>query len=216
MSLEKLLRSGAQPLQLRGEAGLIEALLDVPADGVAVKGTAVVCHPHSLYGGTMHHKVVQTMAKAFVQCGWRAVRFNCRGVGESAGVYDEGNGEADDLLAVIAQTAPQGRLCLAGFSFGTHVITNALERVHAERELVRMVLVGTAASRFAMQPVPSELHLKTLVIHGEEDDTVPIEPVYDWVREQGLPILVVPRVEHFFHGRLALLKQLVLRHIEAA
>lgn len=216
MSLEKLLQSGAQPLQLRGGAGFIEGLLDVPADGVEVKGTAIVCHPHSLYGGTMHHKVVQTMAKAFAQCGWRAVRFNCRGVGKSAGEYDEGNGEADDLLEVIAQTAPEGQLCLAGFSFGTHVITNALERVHAERDIVRLVLVGTAASRFDMQPVPSELHIKTLVVHGEEDDTVPIEPVYEWVRGQGLPILAVPGVEHFFHGKLALLKQLVLRHIEAA
>lgn len=216
MSLKKLLQSNSQPLQLHGKAGLIEALLDEPPADTPVKGTAVVCHPHSLYGGSMYHKVVQTMAKAFAQSGWRAVRFNCRGVGKSAGVYDEGRGEADDLLQVIAQTAPDGRLCLAGFSFGTHVITNALARLHAEREIARLVLVGTAASRFTMQPIPQELHLKTLVIHGEEDDTVPIEPVYEWVRAQELPILAVPGVEHFFHGKLDVLRGLVLRHIEAA
>lgn len=216
MSLEALLKSDSQSLSLQGGSGAIEGLLDEPAAGVEVKGTAVVCHPHSLYGGTMHHKVVQTMAKAFVQSGWRAVRFNCRGVGNSAGEYDDGNGEADDLLQVIEQTAPEGRLCLAGFSFGTHVITNALERIHAEREVARLVLVGTAASRFDMVPIPQALHVNTLAIHGEDDDTVPIEPVYAWVRQQGLPLLVVPGVEHFFHGKLGLLKSLVLRHIEAA
>ncbi|MBM3387462.1 MAG: alpha/beta hydrolase, partial [Betaproteobacteria bacterium] len=93
-----------QRLVLQGGAGAIEALLDVPANGL-VRGTAVIAHPHPLFGGTMNNKVVQTLARACVQTGWRAVRLNFRGVGASAGAYDEGRGEAADVLAVIGQVA---------------------------------------------------------------------------------------------------------------
>ena len=104
-------------LSLQGQAGHIEALLDEPSDGAAL-GTAVIAHPHPLFGGTMQNKVVQTLARAFVQSGWRAVRFNFRGVGASEGAYDEGRGEAIDMQQVISQVASQGPLALAGFSFG--------------------------------------------------------------------------------------------------
>lgn len=110
------MNSATQNLTLEGEVGVIEALLDVPA-GLQARGTAVIAHPHPLFGGTMHNKVVQTLARAFVQCGWQAVRFNFRGVGASAGQYDEGRGEALDMVRVIAQTAASGPLALAGFFF---------------------------------------------------------------------------------------------------
>jgi uncharacterized protein len=203
-----------QELRLQGGAGVVEALLDVPAD-TPVRGTAVIAHPHPLFGGTMHNKVVQTLARAFVQCGWQAVRFNFRGVGASVGAYDEGRGEAADMLAVIAQAAPSGSLALAGFSFGAFVTSHALLQLGAHRVPDKIVLVGTAASRFAVAPIAPELHERTLVLHGEQDDTVPLASVMDWARPQSLPVTVIPGVEHFFHGQLPLLKSLAVRHLLA-
>lgn len=208
------MNSATQSLTLQGQSGVIEALCDVPADGVA-RGTAVIAHPHPLFGGTMQNKVVQTLARAFVQCGWQAVRFNFRGVGASAGTYDEGRGEAADMLALIEQVAPEGPLALAGFSFGAFVTSHVAQSVARVRLLEKLVLVGTAASRFVVAPVAPELHDKTLVLHGEQDDTVPLASVMDWARPQSLPVMVIPGVEHFFHGQLPLLRSLVARHLRA-
>ena len=192
------MNSATQSLTLTGGAGPIEALLDLPAG--QPRGTAVIAHPHPLFGGTMHNKVVQTLARAFVQAGWRVLRFNFRGVGASAGVHDEGRGEAQDMLALVQQQAPEGPLALAGFSFGAFVTTQALAAL-APRQPEKVVLVGTAASRFAVAPIAPELHERTLVLHGERDDTVPLASVMDWARPQSLPVTVIPGVEHFFHGQ---------------
>jgi alpha/beta superfamily hydrolase len=100
--------ASSQPLALLGGAGVIEALADAPANGVPPRGVAVIAHPHPLHGGTMHNKVVQTLARACAQAGWKVIRFNFRGVGASAGTYDEGRGETHDLLAVLEQTAKPG------------------------------------------------------------------------------------------------------------
>jgi alpha/beta superfamily hydrolase len=208
------MNSATQKLSLQGGAGLVEALLDAPAD-TPVRGTAVIAHPHPLFGGTMQNKVVQTLARAFVQCGWQAVRFNFRGVGASAGVYDEGQGEAADMLNVIAQVAPSGPLALAGFSFGAFVTSHVLQQLGEQRAPDKVVLVGTAASRFAVAPIAPEWHERTLVLHGEQDDTVPLASVMDWARPQSLPVTVIPGVEHFFHGQLPLLKSLTVRHLLA-
>ncbi|MGV1046461.1 alpha/beta hydrolase [Limnohabitans sp.] len=208
------MNSSTQSLSLQGVVGQLEALRDLPTDG-AVQGTVVIAHPHPLFGGTMQNKVVQTLARAFVQCGWQAVRFNFRGVGASAGVYDEGRGEAADMLSVIEQVAPEGPLALAGFSFGAFVTSHVAQAVHAQRPLDKLVLVGTAASRFTVAPVAPDLHERTLVIHGEQDDTVALSSVMDWARPQTLPVTVIPGVEHFFHGQLPLLKSLVVRHLKA-
>ena len=196
---------------IAGEAGLIEIAIDTPAG--PARGVAVIAHPHPLFGGTMDNKVVQTLARAFTQCGWTAVRFNFRGVGASTGSHDEGRGELRDLLAVVQHAAPAGPLALAGFSFGAFVTTHAFAALQAEREITSLVLVGTAASRFAVAPVPASFHMQTLVIHGETDDTVPLAAVLDWARPQALPVTVVPGVGHFFHGQLPLLKSLVVRHL---
>jgi alpha/beta superfamily hydrolase len=215
------MNSGTQKLTLVGEAGRIEALLDAPDVAAdprpgGLRGTVVIAHPHPLFGGTMQNKVVQTLARAFVQCGWRAVRFNFRGVGASSGVYDEGRGELTDMLAVVAQTAPSDQpLALAGFSFGAFVTSHALAQTWAERPAEKVVLVGTAASRFEVAPLPQQAHEATLVLHGEQDDTVPLHSVMDWARPQALPVTVIPGVEHFFHGQLPLLKSLVMRHLRA-
>ena len=207
-----------QSLTLTGSAGPIEAVLDLPEADLfeAPHGTAVIAHPHPQFGGTMTNKVVQTIARACVQCGWRAVRFNFRGVGASGGHYDEGRGEVDDMLAVVAQTAPADQpLLLAGFSFGGFIAARAIDTLHPQRAIAGAVLVGTAASRFDVPPVPAELHPQTLVVHGEQDDTVPLASVMDWARPQSLPVTVVPGGEHFFHGQLPLLKALVVRHVRA-
>jgi len=209
------LNARTERLTLQGGAGAIEAVRDNVAAGSAPRGVAVIAHPHPLFAGTMDNKVVQTLARAFVQCGWTAVRFNFRGVGASAGVHDAGAGEAQDLLAVVQQVAPEGALALAGFSFGAFVTSHALAALWPARPPEQVVLVGTAASRFDVAPVPPEAHLRTLVVHGEQDDTVPLASVMDWARPQSLPVTVVPGGEHFFHGQLPLLKNLVVRHLRA-
>jgi alpha/beta superfamily hydrolase len=202
-----------QSLTMAGPAGLIELSIDQP-DGTP-RGTAVIAHPHPLHGGTLTNKVVQTLARACVLAGWTAVRFNFRGVGASEGAHDGGRGELDDLLAVVAAQAPEGPLCLAGFSFGAFVTSHAAVGLHTSRDIQQLVLVGTAASRFTVAPVPEELHARTLVVHGEQDDTVPLSSVMDWARPQVLPVLVVPGGGHFFHGQLPMLRELVLRHLRA-
>ena len=206
------MNAATQKITLQGGAGLIEALLDMPAG--AARGTAVIAHPHPLFGGTMTNKVVQTLARAFVQTGWRAVRFNFRGVGASEGVHDGGRGEAEDMRGVIQQVAPEGALAVAGFSFGAFVASHVVAQL-APRQPEKIVLVGTAASRFSVAPIAAELHERTLVLHGEQDDTVALSSVMDWARPQCLPVTVIPGVEHFFHVQLPLLKSLVARHLLA-
>lgn len=207
------MRAREERLLLPGAAGNLEVVVATPEQP---RGLALIAHPHPLYGGTLDNKVVQTLARACVQCGWRAVRFNFRGVGASAGQYDHGQGEQDDLLAVVAQQAAADQaLLLAGFSFGAFVASQAIARLHPQRALAGAVLVGTAASRFDVAPLPPALHAQTLVVHGEHDETVPLTSVMDWARPQLLPVTVVPGGGHFFHGQLPLLKGLVERHLRA-
>ncbi|RZJ11921.1 MAG: alpha/beta fold hydrolase [Rubrivivax sp.] len=194
-----------------GPAGQIEVAIDLPADSVTPVGTALICHPNPTQGGTMDNKVVQTLARAFVQLGWRAVRFNFRGIGQSEGGWDEGRGEVDDALAVLdAVRTPGEALILSGFSFGGYVASRAAQRLATPAQ--RLVLIGPATSRFDTAPVPAD----TLVIHGEVDDVVPLSAVLDWARPQSLPVIVVPGVGHFFHGQLPLLKSLVVRAFDPA
>lgn len=202
-------------LTLTGLAGAVEALRDAPASDATARGVAIIAHPHPLFGGTMDNKVVQTLARAFVQCGYTAVRFNFRGVGASAGEHDAGIGEAEDMLSVVRQVAPEGPIALAGFSFGAFVTSHVLAGLWNEGRVEKAVLVGTAASRFSVAPVPPEAHDRTLVVHGEADDTVPLSAVMDWARSQILPVTVVPGGGHFFHGQLPLLKSLVVRHLRS-
>ncbi len=217
------MNSQTRKFSLPGPAGVLDALEDVPDASVYAqpRGLAVVAHPHPLFGGTMDNKVVQTLARALVQCGWRAVRFNFRGVGASAGAYDEGRGELADLLAVLEHSAPSGSdaattpIALAGFSFGAFVTSHAVAAVASSRTLEQVILVGTATSRFSVAPIAPELHDRTLVLHGEQDDTVPLVDVMDWARPQALPVMVVPGAGHFFHGQLPLLRSVVVRHLRA-
>lgn len=191
---------------LDGPTGPLAVAVDEPAG--PVRGVAVLCHPHPLHGGTLDNKVVQTLARAALQRGLRAVRFNFRGVGESAGVWDEGRGEVDDALAVVASQRQSGLpLVLGGFSFGGYVAAAAAARL--SEPPTHLLLVAPATSRFPVPTVPPD----TLVVHGEADDVVPLAATLDWARPQGLPVVVVPAVGHFFHGQLAVLKHLLVRHL---
>lgn len=191
--------------------------VEVQLDEVAgsSKGWAVVAHPHPLYGGTMDNKVVQTLARAFVQASWNCLRFNFRGVSQSEGTFDEGQGETQDLLALIDHLAPSGPLALAGFSFGAFVATQALQALWPGGRVQKTILIGTAVPKFPAPPLPEDAHPQALVVHGELDETVPLAGLMDWARPQQLPITVVPSGGHFFHGQLPLLKSLALRHIQA-
>ena len=209
------MNSQTRRFQLAGPAGAIEALRDQPPAGAESRGTAVIAHPHPLFGGTMDNKVVQTLARAFVQAGWTAVRFNFRGVGATQGSHDEGRGELDDMLAVVGLEAAAGPLALAGFSFGASVAGLAVAALWPVRSVEKIVLVGTGVSRLMLPALAAEAHDRTLVIHGEHDDTVPLAAVMDWARPQSLPVTVVPGVGHFFHGQLPLLKSLVVRHLRS-
>ena len=199
-----------QRVSVSGPAGALECALDVPAD--EPRALLVVCHPHPLHGGTLDNKVVQTVARAGLQLGCRTVRFNFRGVGASAGSWDEGAGEVDDALAVItAFGAHDGAtvlpLWLAGFSFGGFVAASAAARLPEGARPVRLALVAPSTQKQSVPAVPPD----TLVVHGEVDDVVPLAATLDWARPQGLPVTVIPGVGHFFHGQLALLKTLLLR-----
>lgn len=190
--------------QIAGPAGPLECAVDAPAGDV--RGVAVLCHPHPQHGGTMDNKVVQTLARAFVQLGYRAVRFNFRGVGGSGGAWDHGRGEVDDALAVIdALRAPALPLVLGGFSFGAAIATQAAARLPAAARAERLVLIGPAVVNFPAAPVSQD----SIVVHGEADEVVPLSAVFDWARPQALPVTVVPGAGHFFHGQLGLLKQLI-------
>ncbi|MBI3369143.1 MAG: alpha/beta fold hydrolase [Burkholderiales bacterium] len=194
--------------RIAGPAGGIECAIDEPAAGMALRGVAVLCHPHPQFGGTMDNKVVQTLARAFVQLGYRAVRFNFRGVGASEGVWDEGRGEVDDALAVIAaERDTQLPLALAGFSFGGFVAATAAQRLAADASVERLLLVAPATSRFDVPTVAPD----TVVIQGDADDVVPLSATLDWARPQTLPVIVLPGVGHFFHGQLPLLKSQVVQ-----
>ncbi|MDH4172739.1 MAG: alpha/beta fold hydrolase [Betaproteobacteria bacterium] len=176
---------------VRGPAGDIECAVDEPR--AAARGIALVAHPHPLFGGTRDNKVVQTLARALVELGYAAWRPNFRGVGASEGAYDEGRGEVDDLAAVLEHLQADHPV-LAGFSFGAAMQAQLAARVAAHR----LVLVGLAVNHFAAPAVPAG----TLLIHGENDETVPIAAVRAWAAPQRLPVIVVPGADHFFHRKL--------------
>jgi len=203
MQLRPMPPATLERLTIDGPAGALETDLNDP--GELRRGIAIVAHPNPVQGGTKDNKVVTTLAKTFFNLGYPVLRPNFRGVGASAGTFDRGIGETEDVLAVIRyaqQRFGELPLLLAGFSFGAFVQTRVAQTVAPSR----LVLVGAAVNRFPAETVPEY----TLVIHGEHDDVVPLSAVMDWARPQRLPVVVVPGGEHFFHGRLDLLSRILL------
>lgn len=198
-----------QRFSIQGAVGALECALDLPEDA-APRGLALVAHPHPLYGGTMDNKVAQTLARAFVALGYATVRMNFRGVGTSEGTHDRGHGETDDmelLLAHMRKQYPDLPVALAGFSFGTYVQSHLQQRLIAQgNPAERLVLVGAAAGKWQMADIPAN----TILIHGEQDDTIPLSAVFDWARPQDIPVIVIPGADHFFHRKLQHIKNFVV------
>jgi hypothetical protein len=204
-----------------GAEGGIEIAVQIPP---APRAIAVIAHPHPLFGGTMDNKVVTTLARAFSEAGAAVLRFNFRGVGESAGAHDEGRGETDDMLRVIEharRVAGALPLKLAGFSFGGAVATRASGAVDFEQ----LVLVAPGFRRITGHgmgeaPDPADPNLgapgrhgpaNTVVVHGDLDDTVPLSDSIAWATPREVPVVVVPGGEHFFHRKLHVLREVVAR-----
>lgn len=205
---------------LPGPAGALACALDEPLDvaegRAAPAGTLICCHPHPQAGGTMENKVVQTFVRAGLMLGWRVLRFNYRGVssplGTSAGSWGEGRGELADTLALIAAQRPaQGPWALAGFSFGGWMAVEAVLGLPESAWPARLALVGPSTARQPVPALPEALRARTLVVHGEADEVVPLAATLDWARPQQIPVTVMPGVGHFFHGQLTGLKQLLVQ-----
>jgi hypothetical protein len=180
----------------------IETVIEEP-DG-ELRGLALVAHPHPLHGGTLDNKVAHTLARAALACGLVAVRPNFRGVGESSGEHDHGQGETNDLLAVAEQVGPQfGHLpwTLLGFSFGGYVQHRVAKRLHARQ----LIMVGPAVSMYAFDP-PT---IPTAIIHGEADELIPLRAVQDYARQHDIPLQTIAGASHFFHGKLVELRGIV-------
>lgn len=197
-----------------GPVGAIETLVENPG---APRGIALVCHPHPLFGGANTNKVTHALARTFTRMDYVSLRPNFRGVGGSAGKHDEGRGETEDMLAVLAEARRRfGDLpvALAGFSFGAYVQTRVAQALaEAGHPAQRLVLVGTAAGyvegarKYETGAVASD----TIVIHGARDETVPLANVLSWAEPLDLPVIVVPGADHFFHRRLHVIRDIVTR-----
>ncbi len=205
----------AERLAIAGPAGDLEALIETPVPSAAsaaapVSAFGVICHPHPLYGGTMDNKVVHTLARAFGERGAPAIRFNFRGVGASAGSYDDGRGETDDALAVIAWGRarwPQAALWLAGFSFGGAVAVLAAAQAHPSR----VVLVAPGVTKIDVTRAPPP-KCPWLIVQGDADEVVPAPFVLEWAQtlKPAPQIALMPGAGHFFHGRINELRELVV------
>ena len=217
-------------ITIEGPAGKIEGVVHLPeacaehGRGSEPRAIAVVAHPLTTMGGTMDNKIVTTLAKTFAELGFAALRFNFRGAGASEGMFDGGGGEVEDALIAAQHMVDRfGQLpmILAGFSFGGYVQARVAERFHPKAR--KLVLIAPAVGRFALSTElrtgPSTLfrtsmpHVphNTLLIHGEQDEVIPLSNALDWARPQHLPVVVLPEAGHFFHGRLNQIKQIV-RH----
>ena len=200
-------------LDIPGPAGKLESIFEFPGDG-EILGAAVVCHPHPQHGGTMHNKVAHTLARSFVRSGFAVLRFNFRGTEGSEGDYDEGVGEVDDALAALhwaSQQYPNVPIWLAGFSFGAAV---ALKAAVAEA-VDGLITVAPAVSRFA-NGLETQPQCPWLVVQGDQDELVDIEETIEWFNSlaPGPELAVLPEAEHFFHGRLVDLREVVTEFVQ--
>ncbi len=202
----------AQPQLIPGPEGHLEAILEWPGDSEPL-GAALVCHPHPLYGGTMNNKVAHTLARSFVRMGYVALRFNFRGVGNSDGAYDEGEGECDDALAAwrwLQEQGISGPQWLCGFSFGAAIAIRAALKAEPDG----LISVAPAVARFATG-LSDQPRCPWLVVQGDEDELVEVDETIEWLDglEPGPELHVVEGGEHFFHGRLNDLREVVTEFV---
>lgn len=196
-------------LIINGPAGNLELLAEEPENITANSPIAIICHPHPLYGGTMQNKVVHTIAKACLELGMPAIRFNFRGVGKSEGHFEHGLGEQQDCIAVatwVREQYPDRPIWLAGFSFGSFVAYQAFTEIKAQR----LLLVAPAVGLFQFKPMDN-INIPWCVIQGKEDEITPPDSVEAWVKSQAVPpkFFYLDDVSHFFHGKLNLLREII-------
>ncbi len=221
---------------INNESEQIECTLDLPnfslntsANNKQIKGIALVLHPHPLFGGTMDNKVVKTMVRSLTDLNYAALRFNFRGVGNSTGVHDNGIGETQDALFVLkyfiqhiyTDMQEQGYIfyeqenypiILGGFSFGSFIAANLfheLQKYNLQARVQKMIMIGTAAGKWNIPSVPNN----SIVIHGDEDEVIPLADTMSWAKKYDLPLTVIPNCGHFFHGKLIELKELIKKNI---
>lgn len=199
---------------IAGPAGRLEALLESPGAGEPT-GSAVICHPHPEHGGTMQNKVAHTLARAFVAKGFAALRFNFRGVGESEGKFDEGEGEVEDALAAVRMMKDRmgaGNLWLAGFSFGAAIAIHAAREARPDGLVSVAPAITRVSTRMAAQP-----DCPWLIIQGDEDELVPVAETIAFVNglDPGPELRIFDGTEHFFHGKLVELRHAVEAFIGA-
>lgn len=210
-------KPGRQTCLFDAGHGKVELVVDVPES--AWQGIALIAHPQPLLGGSAQHKIPFNLARMLCNKGWLAVRPNFRGVGESDGEHDQGDGESDDLLRVadaLRRTWPTLPLALIGFSFGAFVqsrVAQALEE--KQRPAEHVVLLGLPVGlvpdgRFYATP---RIGVGTMLIHGEEDDRAPLALLSQHVRQPPVPIVMVPGADHFFSKNLPLILALVRQEV---
>ena len=198
---------------MRGPAGLLEALLEEPPVD-SISAAAVVCHPHPQHHGTMLNKVVHTLCRTLNDLELPAVRFNFRGVGASDGRYSEGRGECEDAVAVcewVRHRYPHASLWLAGFSFGAMVACRAAVTTRPA-QLITVAPPPARTRQFLEGRRPAG---PWLVIQGDADEVVSAEEVIEWVNELSPrpELVVLPGVDHFFHGHLSLLRETLVKRL---
>lgn len=214
MSIPVSLPTQSTTFTLPGEAGAIEVAVTVPKNKNTNK-VIIICHPHPLYGGTMENKVVTTLVRTFVELDFYCLRFNFRGVGQSAGEHDKGIGEANDLAVIIEwlfSQRPDAHCFLAGFSFGAYVAYRVAGQEDYAAHIQQLLLVAPPVQypEFATLPIPP---VPSMVLQGEADEVVQPEDVFAWVNAK-LPKAQLIRfsdTSHFFHGKLVDLKKVLIQ-----
>jgi alpha/beta superfamily hydrolase len=215
------------PFNLKGNAGNIECNLHTPSTSSLVNnkilGISLILHPHPLFGGTMDNKIVQTLIRSVNDLGYIAVRFNFRGVGASEGLHDNGTGETEDAKQVLSymkstivdelkkqnyDIEQNCDLILGGFSFGSFVAAKLYHELEIKPK--KMLMVGTAAGKWDVPSIPND----SLIVHGDDDEVIPLAYAIEWAKKYDLPITIVPNAGHFFHGKLLILKQLIKQSLK--
>lgn len=194
-------------ITLKGPAGELEAITLGP--DTEPKGLAIICHPHPQFEGTMHNKVVTTLARTLCAQGYAVVRFNFRGVGKSAGSYGEGKGEVEDLISVIKwarEQCPNKGLWLAGFSFGAYIVAKT-----SQTEKVSQLILVAPPVHYSGFAELTHFPCPVLIIQGETDEIVAAENVKAWVDKitTSKKLILLPDVTHFFHGKLDAIKKII-------
>lgn len=199
----KVFLSGQHAFFLTGKAGRIE-VNTTANEGFRQDRVAIICHPHPLHQGTMHNKVVTTAAKAIQKNDFPVIRFNYRGVGQSAGVYGDTLGESDDLMSVLGwvkQVLPHAQVVLAGFSFGAYI---SLRVACQQMPLSLLAIAPAIPHQNEYNELAKQIVCPYWVIIGDQDELVPVQAVVSWHSciQAATQLIVMHNASHFFHGQL--------------